>query len=86
MITHMIILHSTPLNMTSLNIYFTDIKMIRKDWTLMWVWGLIYTFFNALGTYDMGHAVYPIITWESYSFTLGVFFIAFCVSSVFYYL
>jgi len=48
------------------------------------MWGLIYMFLNALGTFDYDHYIYPIITWDSYSFTIGVFITAFIVSSFFY--
>ena len=34
MIIHMTILHATPLLMTSVNVYFTDIKMLPGDWKL----------------------------------------------------
>lgn len=52
MIAHMTILHATPLLMTSVNIYYTDIKLLKADWKLMAWHGFFYIFANALGTFD----------------------------------
>ena len=65
MIAHMTILHATPLVMTWVNIYYTDIKLLKADWKLMAWHGFFYIFANGLGTFDNERAPYPIITWES---------------------
>ena len=89
MIFHMTILHSTPLLMTSVNVYFTDIKMLSGDWKLQ-VWhGLFYAFANWLGQLDRGTAEYPMTDWDNSPmiaitfWTFGVplmcaFYIGFC--------
>lgn len=85
MVVHMTILHATPILMTSLNVYFTDIKLLKADWKLA-VWhGFFYMFANKLGTFDMDHAVYPIIDWKSYPMTIAVFCLAIAIMSGVYY-
>lgn len=75
-ILHWTILHATPLIMTWVNIYFTDIKLLKADWKLM-VWhGFFYMFANYLGFFDLEHAMYPIIDWTSYPQTITVFLLA----------
>lgn len=59
---HMVILHATPLLMTSLNIYYTDIKILAADWKLMVFHGVFYLFANMLGNFDKGHGVYGFLT------------------------
>lgn len=84
---HMCILHGTPIIMTSLNCYYSDIKIMKADWKLC-VWhGFLYTFFNFLGFFDMGIAVYaPFISWVSYPFTFGEMITGSFVMGGFYYL
>lgn len=65
-----IYVHIVPLIMTSLTFYFTDLKMLKGDWKLTLWHGLLYIFFNWLGTEDYGH-LYPIIDWKSYPETLA---------------
>lgn len=63
---HMVILHSTPLIMTSLNVYFTDIKLLSADWKLMVFHGVFYCFANMLGQFDSGRSEYgPLTDWEN---------------------
>lgn len=72
--------HVLPIIMNHLNIYYSDIKLQEGDWTIQ-VWTLfLYMFANFLGTYEMNHYVYPIITWESYPFTIGVFILAIAIT------
>lgn len=84
MIVHMTILHATPIIMTTVNIYFSDIKILRADWKLVTWHGFFYMFANWLGAFDMGHEVYPLITWKSYPVTIGIFLIGIAVMSGFY--
>merc|ERR1712098_287238 len=62
---HMFILHAFPIVTTTLNIWYTDMKIFKADWKLMIPLGFFYMYANALGTYDMGHVIYPIIDWQN---------------------
>lgn len=66
-----IYVHTLPLLMTSLNFYFTDLKMLKEDWKLQFFQGLLYIFFNWLGVQDKGK-IYPIIDWKSYPETIAI--------------
>lgn len=75
-LVHWTILHATPLIMTWVNIYYTDIKLLSADWKLMAWHGFFYMFANYLGFFDFEHEMYPIIDWKSYPQTIGVFLLA----------
>lgn len=67
MLWHMTILHATPLIMTTVNIYFTDIKLLAADWKLMVFHGFFYWFANALGQFDHGSPMYgPLTDWVNH--------------------
>ena len=82
----MTILHATPLIMTWVNIYYTDIKLLAADWKLMAWHGFFYMFANYLGFFDMDREVYPIIDWKSYPQTIIVFLLGIATFIVGYYL
>ena len=69
----MTVLHATPLIMTWVNIYYTDIKLLAADWKLMAWHGFFYMFANRLGVFDMDHEVYPIIDWKNTPQTIVIF-------------
>lgn len=78
-IVHMSVLHGYPLIVSTFNIYYTDIKLLKVDWKLMIFHGYFYMFADWLGFFDTGHYIYPIITWDSYPltilyFTIGIWF------------
>ena len=52
LIFHMVVIHATPLIMTWVNIYFTDVKIMAADWKLMAFHGFFYIFANYLGFFD----------------------------------
>lgn len=58
-----IYLHTLPIVFTGLNLYFTDIKLLKADWPFSIWHGVFYIFANFIGTYDHQRAVYPIIDW-----------------------
>jgi len=60
----MLWLHASPIVITYLNIWYTDMTLFKKDWLLMFPLGLFYIYANALGSYDNGHGLYPLIDWS----------------------
>ena len=62
MILHMSLLHLTPLFMTWVNVYFTDIKMLTADWKIMAWHGILYIFGNYLGQFGKGTSLYRPVT------------------------
>jgi hypothetical protein len=66
---HMTVLHATPLLMTWLNIYYTDIKLLSADWPMMAFHGFLYLFANWLGMFDK-EMHYPIIDWVNTPLTI----------------
>lgn len=75
----------SPLVMTTVNIYYSDIKPLKSDWPMMVFHGFFYMFANYLGYYDFGFAMYPIIDWKSYPITVAVFILGIGVMTSFYY-
>jgi hypothetical protein len=62
---HMTTLHSLPIITSTINIVLTDMKLVEQHWTRMVWMGVIYMFFNALGTHEMGRPCYPIADWKN---------------------
>jgi len=85
MLFHMTVLHGTPLAMTWINIYYTDIKILVADWKLMAFHGFFYMFANYLGFLDFDRAMYPIIDWKSTPVTIFIFFLGIAIFNVGFY-
>lgn len=81
----MTILHATPLMMTWMNIYYTDIKLLSADWKLMAFHGFLYVFANHLGFFDK-NMVYPYIDWKSTSQTMLILLAGIAVFNCGFYL
>lgn len=49
-------------------------------WTLFF-----YMYANYVGSYDLGHFIYPYIDWRSYPATIAIFVFAICLLTAIYY-
>lgn len=67
------LLHSVPLLCTVMNIAFTDIVLIKKDWKLVFVVALTYILANGVGSLALGHGLYPVVNWVSPFSTILIF-------------
>lgn len=79
-----VILHATPAIMVTLNVYFSDIKILRSDWNFAMLHVPVYMFANFIGNMYVP-LVYPVIDWVSYPITLGAFFACGVIQCVAYY-
>ena len=79
-------IHTLPFASTLINLLFTDMILLKKDWKLMVVLGIMYVFANFLGVYDSGMPLYPVLDWENTSNTLFCFFCIITTKTTLYYL
>jgi len=59
MITH----HTIPAIATFSNLYFTDIKLLKKDWWIMLLMGVLFIPANYAGFVVLGQSLYPGFDW-----------------------
>jgi len=72
---HLTLLHSLPFVYTLINVGLTDMTFLRKDWKLIMYTGLSYIMANCLGSFSLGHNLYPYTDWESPGITISIFLI-----------
>merc|ERR1711907_384620 len=82
---HMITLHMIPFLQTTINTYITDIELIEKDWPMMLALGILYMFANAMGKFDCGVPIYPVIDWTDPVFSFVCWTLIACMMATFYY-
>jgi hypothetical protein len=76
-------LHTLPLFTTVVNVLFTDITFLKKDWKIIMLVGSSYSVANCIGCLALGHALYPVVDWQIPSVSIIIFtFIAAIMSSV----
>ena len=83
---HMTVIHTLPLVSTLINVLLTDMILLKKDWKLMIVLGIMYVFANFLGVYDSGMPLYPVLDWNNVFHTLFCFICIITIKTSLYYL
>ena len=83
---HMAAIHTLPFASTFLNVFLTDMVLLKKDWKLMIVLGITYVFANFLGVYDSGMPLYPALDWNNTCNTLFCFICIITIKTSLYYL
>ena len=78
--------HSVPIISTMLNLYFTDIKFLKKDWIIMVIMGLLYIPCNYIGARTTGKPVYPYADWVNVPETALIYVLAAFVEGGIFYL
>jgi hypothetical protein len=79
-------IHTLPFASTFLNVFLTDMVLLKKDWKLMIVLGITYVFANFLGVYDSGMPLYPVLDWNNTCNTLFCFICIITIKTSLYYL
>lgn len=83
---HMATIHTLPFVSTLINVIFTDMILLKKDWKLMVALGILYAFANFLGVYDCGMPLYPVLDWKNTIYTLFCFTCIIIIKTSLYYL
>jgi len=81
-------IHSLPFLINLANLVLTDIVYLKKDWIILFTFGILYIPANFIGFLSMGHAPYDAfpLDWKYPNLTIFVFCIqAVCLSIVFYW-
>ena len=77
--------HSVPLISTMINLYYTDIKLLKKDWLIMVFMGLAYIPCNYIGARTTGKPIYPYADWVNVPETFAIYVAAaFVEGGIFY--
>ena len=78
--------HAVPVISTMTNLYFSDIKLLKNDWPLIIIMGLLYIPCNYIGYRTTGKAIYPIGDWKSVPFTIAVYVVVALLEAGIFYL
>lgn len=82
---HMTTLHSVPMIGSTANIILTDIDLQASHYKYGFIMGVSYMFFNAMGTYEAGINLYPIVDWKNKPETVFLFIVMAAVQSGLFY-
>ena len=73
--------------LTALNIYISDIYLLKQDYKIVFALGIFYMFCNGLGVYEYQQELYPtqFLNWSNPVLTFCTYtFQAFVLAYVFY--
>lgn len=65
--------HVVPIVASLTNMIMTQMVFLKRDWRLCLTAGILYIFFNLLGTVNEGHPMYPLVDWVNPSVTIALF-------------
>lgn len=84
---HLITTHTLPIIGTLTNIYLTKgFVFLPRDCQSMFLFGLIYIYFNYLGTLMEGAPMYPLADWKNFWETVGWYTLLAACETLFYWL
>jgi len=81
MVTH----HTVPAITTFSNLYFTDIKLLKKDWWICLIMGVLFIPANYAGFIVTGQSLYPGFDWTKPVLTAFLWFGVAVLQTVVYY-
>lgn len=82
---HMTTLHSVPMIGSLTNIVLTDIELQTSHYKYSFIMGVVYLFANAMGSYEAGMGLYPIVDWKNKPETAALFVVMALIQSGLYY-
>ena len=84
---HLITTHTLPIIGTCVNIYLTkDFVFLTRDCQSMFLLGLIYIYFNYIGTINEGAPMYPVADWSNFWETVGYYTLLAATETLAYWL